>query len=185
MSNCAGLVDAIGATENIVLESDFSCTEQIAVGAGQAVTVTGPHVITIDADFSSAVSSLFVNEGSLALDGVTVESQAAGGIRAVHNEGGLSLVGCTFSSLFGTATSMLSVGDLNAQRGRCGEWPARGSPNPQQECCWSDNDWVGERSSLLALIPKLPAACVARLCLTPRLQRPQSFSCAVSALMVV
>lgn len=114
VSNCNGLIDAIGVTANIALESDFSCTEEIKVGSGTTVTVSGPHVITVHPDFtsSSGVSSLFVNEGSLTLDGVTVESQAAAGIRAVHNEGDLSLAGCTFSSLFGTADSMLGTGGV-------------------------------------------------------------------------
>eukprot|EP00752_Nemacystus_decipiens_P002934 g2729.t1 len=116
VSNCAGLIDAIGVSATIILESDFSCSEAINVGGGETVSVSGPHVITIDADFdvdaASTSSSLFVNEGSLTLDGVTVESQSAAGIRAVHNEGDLILVDCTFSSLFGTTDSMLSVGGV-------------------------------------------------------------------------
>ena len=114
VSNCAGLIDAIGVSATIVLESDFSCSSAINVGPGESVSVSGPHVITIDADFEaeSTASSLFVNEGSLTLDGVTVESEKAGGVRAVHNEGELSLVGCTFTSLFGTVNSMLSMGGV-------------------------------------------------------------------------
>lgn len=113
VSNCDGLIDAVGVTANVVLESDFTCDEAVTVGAGQTVTVTGgEHVITIDPDFAGAVSSLFVNEGTLTLDGVTVKSQAAGGVRAVYNEGDLSLAGCTFASLFGTASSMLSTGGV-------------------------------------------------------------------------
>lgn len=116
VSNCAGLIDAIGVSATVVVESDFSCSKEITIAPDVTVNVSGPHMITIAADFvadaATTDSSLFVNEGSLTLDGITVESQAALGIRAVHNEGDLSLVGCTFSSLSGTRDSMLSVGGV-------------------------------------------------------------------------
>lgn len=116
VSNCDGLIDAIGVTADIVLEDSFSCTQEINIGDSESVTISGPHVITIDTPFSSSVSSLFVNDGSLTLDGVTVESQGGAGVRAVHNAGDLSLEGCTFTALFGTTDSMLSTGGVVSGR---------------------------------------------------------------------
>jgi len=124
VTTCAGLIEAVGSASTVTLEGNFACSEPITIYSGGMVTVAGPYTITIDADFAvGTLSSLFVTEagGALTLNGLTIKSGAMGGIRAVHNEGALTVVDCTFSSLSGTAETMLSTGGVVSSwsRARC------------------------------------------------------------------
>lgn len=112
VTSCDDLIEAVVSSSTVTLEGDFSCAEPITIGAGTDVTVEGSHTITIENVFSGALSSLFVNEGTLVLSGLTINSVAGGGKRAIHNEGALEVDGCTFSSLSGTGEPTLSTGGV-------------------------------------------------------------------------
>lgn len=121
VTTCAGLIEAVGSASTVTLEGNFPCSEPITIYSGGVVTVSGPYTITIDTDFAGTLKSLFVTEagGALTLDGLTIKSGAVGGIRAVHNEGTLTVKGCTFSSLSGEAETMLSTGGVVSRCGGC------------------------------------------------------------------
>ncbi|CAM9484228.1 unnamed protein product [Ectocarpus sp. 8 AP-2014] len=94
-------VENISVTGTVELESGFTCDAHITVAASQDVTISGAYTITLGALFAGSTatdagSSLFVNEGTLELDGITFATEATGGNRAVRNAGTLSVVGCTF-----------------------------------------------------------------------------------------
>ncbi|CBJ26272.1 polymorphic outer membrane protein [Ectocarpus siliculosus] len=88
-------------TGTVELESGFTCDAHITVDASQDVTISGAYTITLGALFAGSTAtdaggSLFVNEGTLELDGITFATEATDGNRAVWNGGTLSVVGCTF-----------------------------------------------------------------------------------------
>ncbi|CAM9713187.1 unnamed protein product, partial [Ectocarpus fasciculatus] len=105
VSTCADLIDAVGAISGtagtVGLEGDITCFEHIPVTASQDVTVSGAYTITLDAAFAGSTTtdaggSLFENEGTLKLVGITFKTSATDGNRAVWSTGTLSVEGCTF-----------------------------------------------------------------------------------------
>ncbi|CAN0024992.1 unnamed protein product, partial [Ectocarpus fasciculatus] len=104
VTTCADLITAVGdisGTGTVELEGDITCVEHISVAASQDVTVSGAYTITLGAAFAGSTttdagSSLFENEGTLKLVGITFATLATDGNRAVWNTGTLSVEGCTF-----------------------------------------------------------------------------------------
>ncbi|CAM9804479.1 unnamed protein product [Scytosiphon promiscuus] len=102
VDNCPDLITAASSgTETITIETDFSCSDQIEIAASQTVTITGSATISIAAGYASD-TSLFVNDGTLTLEGLTIVSSAAVGVRAVRNTGTLTVDGCSFTGLNGS-----------------------------------------------------------------------------------
>ncbi|CAM9458338.1 unnamed protein product [Ectocarpus sp. 8 AP-2014] len=104
VSTCLDLitaVEAISGTGTVELEGGFTCDSHIAVAASQDVTISGAYTITLGALFAGSTDtdaggSLFANEGTLKLNGITFAMETTDGNRAVWNAGTLSLEGCTF-----------------------------------------------------------------------------------------
>ncbi|CAN0357500.1 unnamed protein product [Ectocarpus sp. 12 AP-2014] len=104
VSTCLALitaVEAISGTGTVELEGGFTCDSHITVAAGQDVTISGAYTITLGALFAGSTDtdaggSLFENEGTLKLDGITFATETTDGNRAVWNTGTLSVEGCTF-----------------------------------------------------------------------------------------
>lgn len=107
VEDCLALGTAISSgTSTITLEADITCETHLDIGVSQDITITsdatsGPHTITIGGLFAgtteaSGGGSLFVNEGTLTLNGVNFLTEAPDGNRAVYNTGTLSVVDCEF-----------------------------------------------------------------------------------------
>lgn len=108
-TDCEGLrtaVAAASAAASFTLGADFSCTEAITI-TGKTTIEGGSHTITIDPTFLTAASSigsgLFVVEagGTLEINDVTitVNTEESDGVRAIYNEGTLTVYNCVFSKL--------------------------------------------------------------------------------------
>lgn len=126
VDNCddlASAVSAIATEGTIAIEGDFSCASEIVIFASHTVTITGEYTISIGAGFSTEASSLFVNDGSLTLQGLTFESEVSEGNRAVWNTGTLTVDSCSFKSLQGNGlqTSFLDFGGAVREMLECSD----------------------------------------------------------------
>lgn len=142
VDDCVDLLNSAGSSEALVLTADIVCSgDPIAIALGREVTVSGEgNSIEIGTGFSG--ESLFENEGTLTLDGVTIseatESGLPKGVRAIYNEGTLTVTDCTFRGLNQNSGSP-SGGAVSDSNNRSNWNPLTRVTKIEGLYCWADS----------------------------------------------
>lgn len=130
VGTCAALLQAVSSAADtatsISLTTSFACSQTVSISDDQDITIDGAdNTITISNSFTSSVStgsSLFSNLGSLSITNLIVTESGddldTAGVRAIHNEGALTISSCEFQGL----NVRTEISDRMAQGGVVSNW---------------------------------------------------------------